>query len=499
MFVFADIFGLESFKLAERIKVDGYKIHSEDTLNFKFIEKVVKSNKIILIGVGGSHRIEIKSLLNYLKKKGINKKIILMTGVQTFPTPFIAHSISEVKDLIDKYSKYGIKVGFSDHIKGGTEESFILPIMALSAGASAIEKHFTTDRKFKQTDYHSSLNKDELKKFIISISKYKQILNPVRDFNKWEKSYRNMFKKSPVVSKNKIKGEKIKPSEIIYLKNSSNLQSLNINQICNKKIINNVISGAPISLKDIYQRVGIIIVARNSSNRFPKKALAKICGKESIACLIDRMKKVKNADEIILATSISKSDDSLVKIAKREKIKYFRGSLKNVASRYHDAAKKFNLDHVVRITGDAILCDEHMLERAIDTQITKGTDVVFMKNMPYGTAKEVFSLRVIEAISKYSENPENTEYLEWFLENSRNFKIDYVRSNYKFDKKIRLTLDYKEDLLQLNKIFKAFKSIKEFTLKDVLNYLKKNKKVVKINCHLKPKFNRNEINTKLFI
>ena len=61
------------------------------------------------------------------------------------------------------------------------------------------------------------------------------------------------------------------------------------------------------------------------------------------------MKKVKNADEIILATSISKSDDSLVKIAKREKIKYFRGSLKNVASRYHDAAKKFNLDHVVRI------------------------------------------------------------------------------------------------------------------------------------------------------
>ena len=155
MFVFADIFGLESFKLAERIKVDGYKIHSEDTLNFKFIEKVVKSNKIILIGVGGSHRIEIKSLLNYLKK-GINKKIILMTGVQTFPTPFIAHSISEVKDLIDKYSKYGIKVGFSDHVKGGTEESFILPIMALSAGASAIEKHFTTDRKFKQTDYHFS-------------------------------------------------------------------------------------------------------------------------------------------------------------------------------------------------------------------------------------------------------------------------------------------------------------------------------------------------------
>ena len=498
LFVFADIFGLESFKLAEKIKVDGYKIHSEDTLNFKFIEEVVKSNKITLIGVGGSHRIEIKSLLNFLKKS-INKKIVLMTGIQTFPTPLEAHSISEVQDLINKYSKHGVKVGFSDHIKGGTEESFLLPLMALSAGASIIEKHFTTDRKLKQTDYHSSLNKDELKKFINSISKYKQILNPVRDFNKWEKSYRNMFKKSPVISKSKTRGEKIKHNEIAYLKNSTNLQSLNINQICNKKTINNISSGTPLSLKDIYQRVGIIIVARNSSNRLPKKALGKICGRESIAHLIDRMKKVKNADEIILATSISKSDDTLVKIAKREKIKCFRGSLENVASRYYEAAKKFNLDHVVRITGDAILVDEHMLEKAIDTQITKGTDVIFMKNMPYGTAKEVFSLRAIEAISKYSAKPENTEYLEWFLENSRNFKIDYIKSNYKFDKKIRLTLDYKEDLIQLNRIFRAFKSQKEFTLKDVLNYLKKNKNVVNINCHLKPKFNRNEINTELFI
>ena len=72
--------------------------------------------------------------------------------------------------------------------------------------------------------------------------------------------------------------------------------------------------------------------------------------------------------------------------------------------------------------------------------------------------KRFLVLELLKQYQKYSENPENTEYLEWFLENSRNFKIDYVRSNYKFDKKIRLTLDYKEDLLQLNKIFKAFKN-----------------------------------------
>ena len=499
MFVFADVFGYESFNLAKKIGVDGFKIHSEDSLNFKFIEKVLRSKKITILGIGGSHRIEINSLLEYLKKKKLLKKVILMTGVQTFPTPLEAHSISEISDLVKKYSQSEVKVGFSDHVSGGTEESYILPIMAISAGASFIEKHFTTDRKLKQTDFQSSLNRSELKKFLNLIEKYKKILKPVNQFNKWEKSYRSMFKKSPVIINEKKKGEKIHSNEIIFKKNTKKPQSLNIEQICNKKLIQNIKLGTNISLQKIHQRVGIIIVVRNSSNRFPKKALGKICGRESIACLIDRMKQVKYANEIILATSKSKSDNILEKIAKRENIKCFRGSLKDVASRYYKAAKKFKLDQIVRITGDAILADEKMIDKAIIKQIRKGTDVVFMKNMPYGTAKEVFNLRTIKTIAEHSLEPDKTEYLEWFLENNRNFKVEYIKSNYTFDKNVRLTLDYKEDLLQLNKIYRGLKGKKHFNLSDVLNFLKKNKRIIKINSHLRPKFNKREINTNLSI
>ena len=422
-----------------------------------------------------------------------------MTGVQTFPTPLEAHSISEIHDLINKYANKDLKIGFSDHVKGGEEESYLLPLMALSSGASVIEKHFTTNRTFKQTDYHSSLNSNEFKKFLDLISKYTTILKPLDMMNIWEKNYRKMFKKSPTLTKDKLKGELIKSDDITYKKNTLTSQSLNLTQLSNKKLNKNINAGSQISLNEINQKVGIIIVARNSSNRFPNKSLGKICGRESIACLIDRMKRVKNAETIILATSINKSDDVLEKIAKREKIKCFRGSLHNVASRYYNAAKKFKLDHVVRITGDAILADELMIDKAIKTQINKGSDVVFMKNMPYGTAKEVFSLRAIEMIAKYSIEPEKTEYLEWFLENSRNFKIEYISSSYKFDKKIRLTLHYKDDLTQLNKIFYGLRTIKKFRLNDVLKFLKKNKKIVKINSYLKPKFNRNDINTNLSI
>ena len=120
--------------------------------------------------------------------------------------------------------------------------------------------------------------------------------------------------------------------------------------------------------------------------------------------------------------------------------------------------------------------------------------------MPYGTAKEVFTFRTIEIIAKYAAKPENTEYLEWYLENNRNFKVSYIKSNYVFDKSTRLTLDYKEDLELFNRIFKYFKERgNQFNLGNVLDFLKKNPKLIKINSHFKPKFTKRDLNLDLKI
>ena len=140
-----------------------------------------------------------------------------------------------------------------------------------------------------------------------------------------------------------------------------------------------------------------------------------------------------------------------------------------------------------------------MLEKAIENQLLKGSDVTFINNMPYGTAKEVFTFKTIETIAKNAMTPKNTEYLEWYLENSRNFKVEYIKSNYAFDKSIRLTLDYKDDLVLFRKIFKQFKNVNKFTLEDVLYFLKKNPKLIKINNHYKPKFSRKDLNLSLKI
>jgi spore coat polysaccharide biosynthesis protein SpsF (cytidylyltransferase family) len=61
-----------------------------------------------------------------------------------------------------------------------------------------------------------------------------------------------------------------------------------------------------------------------------------------------------------------------------------------------------------------------------------------------------------------------------------------------------MALKYKEDLLFFNKIFnKFYKQHPNFTIQDVLDYLKSNNKIIKINNYKKDKLKKSLINTKL--
>ena len=488
---FSDIFGEEGLRIAEKAKVDGYKIHSEDLLNTSFIEKVAKIGKPLMIGVGGAHRIEILKLLEHLKKKELCNEIILMPGIQTFPTPLSAHSILEIKELIEKYSKrFKVKVGCADHISGDLTEALDFPLMCLSSGACLIEKHVTSKREYKWEDYQSALDAEVFNKFCSKVKKFSNLLKPLGPLNNDELSYRYAFKKTAIAKKDIRKNKTINKDDIEFIKLEKNKLPLSAIDIVGRKSNQLIKKGNLVTVEKLKNRVGAVIVARLSSSRLPKKALKKIVGQESLSLLINRIKRCKEIDEIILSTSTHKMDKVLKKIALKFKIKFFTGDLNNVSNRFFQTAKKFDLDHIVRITGDDVLRDEIMIDKAIASHLKNSCDVTITTNMPYGTQSEIFTYDCIKSIMENANNINNTEYLEWFLQNDRYFSVNYVKSDYKFNKRLRLTLDYPEDLKLFEKIFSHFKKIKKlnFSLKDVLDFLEKNPNISKINDFLIPKF-----------
>ena len=479
LFIIAEIYGEESLKFSQTLHINAYKIHAEDSLNIKLILKTLKTLKPTLISVGGLKRLEILNLVQNIEK--YKKQIVLMTGIQSFPTPIISHSIFEIIDLLKKFD---FKVGFADHVEGDTFMSECIAYMAISAGASIIEKHFTYKRNLKWNDYHSSLSDQKFINFTKNFNKYKKILeNNLSNFNIDEKKYRRMFKKYPVLQKDLDVGDKILIKDIIFKKIRSSKNIIKLNAIENKKVIKKLKKNTIINYEYLKNKNGVIIVARNLSERLGKKAFLKIDETETIKIVIERAKQIKNIDHIILATSNNKSDDSFKKIAKEMGIDFFRGSSDNVADRFYKCSKKYKLDNIIRITGDALLVDYEMLNIALNEHIKKNNDVTFIKNLPFGTAKEVFTFETIESIAKNINNAKNSEYLEFYLQNNRYFNVGYIKSKYKFDKQIRLTLDYKEDYSLMKKIFLNFstKGRSIITIPQVLKLINNNKKLIKIN------------------
>ena len=107
--------------------------------------------------------------------------------------------------------------------------------------------------------------------------------------------------------------------------------------------------------------------------------------------------------------------------------------------------------------------------------------------MPYGTSSEIMSIDVLKKVVQYIKIPQNSEYLEYIIDNKMYFNVNYVFSKYKFDKTIKNDLYFiKKIYYFLKKFSKNFiKNIQSFQCLDVLNYLNSNNKIVKINNYQK--------------
>jgi spore coat polysaccharide biosynthesis protein SpsF len=238
------------------------------------------------------------------------------------------------------------------------------------------------------------------------------------------------------------------------------------------------------------EKFGIIIEARCASTRLPNKILLKLEKKTILEFLIDRIKNfsIKKNFSIIIATTKGQEDKTLINIAKKKKIGFYQGSKDNVLCRVIEAAKKYDITNIVRITSDCPLIDLNIVDQVV--QIFKNNNVDFVSNAhirsyPDGMDVEVVTLRALEKNYKLSKNnPELLEHITLGIKkNKKKFKIiNLIASENYFFPNLGLTLDEWKDYKLIKKIVAHFKYKKnEMDCKNIIAFLNKNKNLKKIN------------------
>ncbi len=115
-----------------------------------------------------------------------------------------------------------------------------------------------------------------------------------------------------------------------------------------------------------------IIQARMTSTRLPGKVLKEVLGKPLLWYQIERLRRVKEIEQIVLATTTNQDDDSIVEFCKKEGVSVYRGSEDDVLDRYYQAACMYHADPVMRITADCPLLDVEVVRTVIENT-EKGT------------------------------------------------------------------------------------------------------------------------------
>lgn len=243
----------------------------------------------------------------------------------------------------------------------------------------------------------------------------------------------------------------------------------------------------------------IFITVRTGSTRLPKKCLLEIKGLTTIQHLIRRIKRSKLAEIIILCTTKLKEDDVLCEIAEKEGIKSFRGSVSDKLERWRGAAEKFDVEFFVTADGDDIFCEPALIDLAFKQYMGENPDFIYGDgvkgvDVPCGAFTYAIKTKALKKVCEIKDT-DDTEMMWVYFKNTGLFncqKLERVPSFYKRPE-IRMTLDYPEDFeFFKNVIENLSKEKEEFDLKDIIDYLDRYPKVIKINQDLQNKFRNNQ-------
>ena len=244
-----------------------------------------------------------------------------------------------------------------------------------------------------------------------------------------------------------------------------------------------------------FQNIDIILQCRLNSSRLPNKAIKIIVNKKMIEHQIERLKRCKNINNIILCTSTNIENNILINIANEMDIKYFRGSEDNVLERFYQCAKKYKSKNIIRCTGDCPLIDpslidllcENFVKKKINHLNFRNKDITRNNNFPDGFDAEIFTFEVLEEAYKNDNSDFGKEHVTPYI--VKKYGKNYCQipnvEKYNLDN-FHYSVDTEEDLKKIEEIYnELYPKNDKFSLYDILNYLNyghSNLNNNKLNC-----------------
>jgi Spore coat polysaccharide biosynthesis protein F, CMP-KDO synthetase homolog len=241
-------------------------------------------------------------------------------------------------------------------------------------------------------------------------------------------------------------------------------------------------------------RTVAFIQARMSSSRLPGKVLKEAGGRAILDRMVERVRKAKMLDQVVVATTVDPSDDEIARFCQAQGIEFTRGSLNDVLDRYYQAARQYCTEIVVRLTGDCPLADPGLIDDVVNALIENAADFAcnrlpppFSRTYPIGLDVEAVTLAAFErAWREAKEKHEREHVMPYLYEVPGRFRV--VQLDYREDLGgLRWTLDTPQDLEFLRSVYAGLGNRNDFSWLEVLQLVREHPELSEINAAVKHK------------
>jgi len=234
-------------------------------------------------------------------------------------------------------------------------------------------------------------------------------------------------------------------------------------------------------------KTAILITARLKSTRLPLKVLKPIMGRPMLEHLVNRLKRAKRPQGIILCTSTLCQDDPLAEQAARYPgVEVFRGDPDDVLLRLAHAAETFGVNTIVSCTADNPFVDPEYVDFLVEFHLNGAYDYSRTEGMPFGTFS--YALRR-DAIVRACEIKATSDTEVWggYFTETGEFSCGVLRVT---DPAIawpelRLTVDTPEDFELATQIIQELSaSGVPFGLREIVQLCRNRPDLVRLNKHI---------------
>jgi len=269
-------------------------------------------------------------------------------------------------------------------------------------------------------------------------------------------------------------------------------------------------------------RVIAIVQARMGSSRLPGKVLMDLAGEPMLGRVVERARRARLLDDVVLATTTESSDDAIDTYCRSKGIPCSRGSHFDVLDRFHSTAREAKADIVVRITADCPLVDPTLLDDAVRVLIGSGRELStgvsetsttfdfvanrlpppWKRTYPIGLDVEVCAFAALEHAWREAVQPKDREHVMPFLyegvrlvllrpllltgTSPQGFRIAVIDHSEDLGYH-RWTVDTSEDLEFLRQVYAHFGARADFSWLEVLELLHRRPELASINASIRHK------------